>query len=363
MVPFLIKNHLKLDTYLELQSAKLHYSDNLQTQRDWKMAWIWAVLSAILLVYLLQQLLGPNKRKRLPPGPIGLPILGHFHLLGKNPHVDLCRLAQKHGPIMGLRFGFVRAVVVSSPAAAELVLKTHDLVFASRPPNDAARQVSYEQRNLVFGPYGPYWRNMRKLCTLQLLSSFKINQFEPMRKAEVGLLVASLKQAAEGRETVDLSARISAANGDMNCLMILGRKYSDRDLGEEGFKSLFMEAVEVAAQFNLTDYFPYIGALDLQGLNRRMKRLSNVFDGFLEKIIDDHVQNRREKKQSEDFVDTMMAIMESGEAGFEFDRRHIKAVLLVSSSSFSNIICSHSLLFTPSKRYKIKNCIHWCRIC
>ncbi|XP_042040105.1 cytochrome P450 71AU50-like [Salvia splendens] len=292
------------------------------------MALLWAVLSAILLVYLLRQLLGQKNRKKLPPGPRGLPILGHFHLLGKHPHVNLRNLARKHGPVMGLRLGPVSAVIVSSPAAAELVLKTHDLVFASRPPHDAARQLSYEQRNLVFGPYGPYWRNMRKLCTFQLLSGFKINQFSSMRRAEVGLLVGSLKRAAEGGESVDLSAAISAVNGDMNCLMIFGRKYSDGDFDEEGFRALFMETVAVAAQFNLADFFPYVGSLDLQGLNRRMKRLSKAFDGFLERIIDDHVAKRGEEERSEDFVDTMMAIMESGEAGFEFDRRHIKAVLL-----------------------------------
>ncbi|KAH6808199.1 hypothetical protein C2S51_029307 [Perilla frutescens var. frutescens] len=290
-----------------------------------KMCCIWTVLSAIAFVYLLRKLLGPKNRKRLPPGPIGLPILGHFHLLGKNPHQDLCHLARKYGPIMGLRLGLVPAVVVSSPAAAELILKTHDLVFASRPRHDAARLISYEQRNLVFGPYGPYWRNMRKLCTLQLLSNLKISQFETMRKAEVGLLVSSLKRAAESRDTVDLSARISAVNGDMNCLMILGRKYADRDMDGEGFKSLFMETLDVTGQFNLADYFPYIGVLDLQGLNRRMKRLSRIFDEFLEKIIEQHIHN---KTETMDFVDTMMAIMESGEAGFEFGRRHVKAVLL-----------------------------------
>ncbi|KAH6835146.1 hypothetical protein C2S53_003631 [Perilla frutescens var. hirtella] len=287
------------------------------------MGWIWMFLSSIVFVCLV---LGPKNRKRLPPGPIGIPIIGHFHLLGKTPHRDLCNLARKHGPIMSLRFGFVPAVVVSSPAAAELFLKTHDLVFASRPRIEVARWLSYGQRNLAFGPYGPYWRNMRKLCTLQLLSNFKINQFGPMRKTEVGLLVGSLKLAAESRDTVDLSARITAVIADMNCLLILGRKYSD-----PGFKSLFTETFEVAGEFNLADFFPYVGVLDLQGMNRRLKRLSNTFDGLIEKIIDDHIQNNIEMKQKqseEDFVDTMMSIMDSGEAGFEFDRRHVKAVLL-----------------------------------
>ncbi|KAL3613443.1 hypothetical protein CASFOL_042706 [Castilleja foliolosa] len=139
---------------------------------------IWIVtLSVIVIVYLLQKLFFPTIKKNFPPGPRPLPILGHFHLLGKNPHQDLHRLARKHGPIMGLRFGFVQSIVVSSPQAAELVLKTHDLIFASRPENQISKCVSYGQRNLVSGPYSPYWRNMRKLCTLELLSNLRISKF------------------------------------------------------------------------------------------------------------------------------------------------------------------------------------------
>ncbi|KAL0395593.1 UNVERIFIED_CONTAM: cytochrome [Sesamum calycinum] len=247
------------------------------------MAWMWAAVSVIVLIYLLQELLCPGKKKRLPPGPRGLPFLGHLHLLGKNPHQDLYHLAQKHGPIMGLRFGFVPAVVVSSPAGAELVLKTHDLVFANRPRSEASKYIWYEQKNLVYAQYGPYWRNMRKLCTLELLSTRRINQFGGMRKVELELLVSSLKRAAEMREIVDLSARVSGLIGDMNCLM---------------------------------------------GINCKMKNLSKTFDRFLEKIIDDHVKNKQEKKQTKDFVDTMMEILESGKGEFQFDHRHVKAVLL-----------------------------------
>ncbi|KAL3613437.1 hypothetical protein CASFOL_042700 [Castilleja foliolosa] len=231
---------------------------------------------------------------------------------------------------MGLRFGFVPTVVISSPDAAELVLKTHDLIFANRPRSQASECMSYGQRNLVFGPYSPYWRNMRKLCTLELLSNLRISRFQPMRRAEIELFVSSLKWAANKKEIVDLSARISGVSGDMNCLMIFGKKYGDRDLHEKGFRDLFEETMALGAKFNLADYFPYIGVLDLQGMNGRMKELSRIFDVFLEKIIDEHVQSKKSGKNdgTEDFVDTMMSIIESGEAGFEIDRRNVKAVLL-----------------------------------
>ncbi|KAH6838229.1 hypothetical protein C2S53_015308 [Perilla frutescens var. hirtella] len=293
------------------------------------MAWIWVAIATIAFLYLLHQWRRNqlSNKKKLPPGPKGLPIIGHFHLLSKNPHQDLHRLARKHGPIMYTRFGSIPTVVVSSPAAAELFLKTHDLIFANRPHHEAAYYISYQQRNLVFSRYGDYWRDMRKLCTLELLSSLKIAQFEPMRKSELGILVNSLREAAAARETVDISVRVASLSADTTCLMVFGRKFADGDLQERGLKEVMKETMEEAAAFNLGDYFPYLRWLDLQGSARRLKKLSKIFDAFLERIIDDHVQNK-EKASTHDFVDTMMAILDSGEAGFDFDRRHVKAVLL-----------------------------------
>ncbi|KAH6791332.1 hypothetical protein C2S51_006338 [Perilla frutescens var. frutescens] len=294
-------------------------------------AWIWSLaISAIVFLHILHQWRRSlKKKKKLPPGPKGLPIIGHIHLLGKNPHQDFHRLALKHGEIMHMRLGSLPIVVVSSPASAELVLKTHDAVFSDRPHYQSTTRLTYNHRDVIFAPYGPYWRNMRKLCTLELLSGLKIDEFQPMRRAELGLAVDSLKRAAERGEVVDVSARVSGLVGDMNCLMVFGRKFDDRDLDERGFKAVIDETTRVAAQPNLGDYFPAVAPLDLQGLNRRVRKLSATFDGFLDRIIYDHVEKKVEKEmRNQDFVDIMMAIMESGEAGFDFDRRHIKAVLL-----------------------------------
>ena len=113
---------------------------------------------------------------------------------------------------------------------------------------------------MAFTKYGSYWRNIRKLCTLQLLSVSKTNSFAPMRKEEVGSLVQSLKKAAATHEVMDLSGKVCELNEETTCRMIFGRSSDDRfDL-----KTHIEVVLSLAGAFNLADYVPYLGALDLQ---------------------------------------------------------------------------------------------------
>ncbi|KAK7837431.1 cytochrome p450 cyp736a12 [Quercus suber] len=161
---------------------------------------------------------------------------------------------------MSLRLGHVPTIVVSSPQAAELFLKTHDTIFASRPKLQVYEYLSYGTKGMAFTEYGSYWRNIRKLCTLQLLRVSKIDSFAPMRKEEVGSLVQSLKKAAAAHEVVDLRGKVCDLTEKTTCRMIFGRSSDDRfDL-----KTLIEEAFNLSGAFNLADYVPYLGALDLQ---------------------------------------------------------------------------------------------------
>ncbi|KAG6660888.1 hypothetical protein CIPAW_03G135900 [Carya illinoinensis] len=251
-------------------------------------SWTWSILALLVLAHLLRQwaLKSWNKNRKLPPGPRGFPILGSLHSLGEFPHRNLQRLAQKYGPIMHLRLGFVPVIVVSSPQAAELFLKAHDLVFASRPPSSLQTQ------------YGSYWRNIRKMCTLELLSNVKIDSFKSMKNEETGLLVKFIQEAASNCVAVDLSAKVTSLNADMSCRMVFGKKYEDKDLDEKGFKAVMQEAV------------------------------SKIFDNFFEKIIDEHIQSKDENKTNDDFVDVMLRLMGSKESEYSIERSNIKAIIL-----------------------------------
>ena len=111
------------------------------------------------------------RNRRLPPGPFPLPIIGNLHMLGELPHQALTSLSLKFGPLMSLRLGSSLTLVVSSPEIAKDFFKTHDLLFASRPSFVAAKYLWYDSTDIGFAPYGPYWRQMRKLCVSHLLSS------------------------------------------------------------------------------------------------------------------------------------------------------------------------------------------------
>ncbi|KAF7819858.1 cytochrome P450 CYP736A12-like [Senna tora] len=191
-------------------------------------------------------------------------------MLGKLPHRTLQSLSDKYGPIMSLRLGQVPAVVISSPEAMELFLKTNDAVFASRPKIQASEFFFYGSRGLAFSEYGPYWRNMRKLCTLHLLSVSKVESFEPLRREEVGVAVKTLERATAARE----------------------------------------------------------------GLKRAIKKTSKAFDSVLEKIIEEHeeaiIMNSNTEKEREDFVDILLSLMHHSVDGqnYGIDRTNIKAILI-----------------------------------
>ncbi|GMI96097.1 TRANSPARENT TESTA 7, CYTOCHROME P450 75B1 [Hibiscus trionum] len=294
------------------------------------MDWTGTILALAALILFFQVLTWRRRdgNKRLPPGPRGIPILGNLLSIGSKPHQDLQQLAHKYGPIMHLRFGMVPVIVVSSPEAAELFLKTHDLVFASRPPHESSKHVSYNQQNLVFSPYGSYWRNMRKMCTLELLSNHKIASFGSMRKQELDLLVRRIREAASAGVAVDLSSEVMSFSTNVACRMIIGKKYNRDDFGEKGFEETIRDGMKIGAAFNLADYIPQTRGLDLQGLTKRMKAIAKDCDNFLEKIIEEHVRSKDENRVK-DFVDVMLGFVGSEETHeYRVERDTIKAIIL-----------------------------------
>nr|POF16844.1 cytochrome p450 71a26 [Quercus suber] len=157
---------------------------------------------------------------------------------------------------MLLHFGSVPTLVVSSANAAQEIMKTHDLIFVNRPKSSMFEKLSYNYKDVSLAHYGEYWRQMKSILVLHLLSSKRVQSFRAVREEELSLLVEKIKQSCFS--TVNLSEVLPKLTNDIVCRVTLGRRYDGGEGGRK-FKKLMEDLVELLGIINVGDYIPYDG--------------------------------------------------------------------------------------------------------
>ncbi|CAN1252586.1 Cytochrome P450 71D7 [Linum perenne] len=190
-------------------------------------------LTFSLFVLAYRLLLVKKKKRRVLlrgaaaplPGPWRLPIIGNLHqMMSHGTHHQLRELSQKYGPMMRLQLGELTTLVVSTAEAAKHVLKTHDLAFASRPHNLLAPNIMfYGCKDVAFAPYGEHWRQMRKICIVELLSARRVSSFSSIRMEEVSRLVADIsRECGSTPEGVDMRRMLALLSSNVTSRSVVG---------------------------------------------------------------------------------------------------------------------------------------------
>ncbi|KAB2010264.1 hypothetical protein ES319_D10G226400v1 [Gossypium barbadense] len=288
-------------------------------------------LPFFLFIILLKHSISNNGNfNHLPPGPPGLPFIGHLHMLMLDnsllPHIFLWKLSQNYGPLMSLRFGFKPTLVVSSAKMAEAVLKTHDLDFCSRPRLRGATRLSYNALDLAFSPYTDYLKEMRKLCVVHLFS--RVQKYRPIREDEVGRLVEKIFQLSVDSQPVNLSEAMMCLSRSIICRIGFGKRYDD---GAERSRvnEVHKESEAMLSSFSFSDYFPFMGWVDrFTGFLTRLEKAFKELDTFYQQLIDEHLDPNRLIPQEEDLLDVLLRIRMDRDFPFDLTIDHIKAILM-----------------------------------
>ncbi|KAF9600568.1 hypothetical protein IFM89_010054 [Coptis chinensis] len=285
-----------------------------------------SVTTLYVLMWRRRCSISKNSKRRHAPEPAGAwPIIGHLHLLlGPDlPHITLESIADKLGPIFMLRMGVRRAVVVSNWEVAKECFTTNDLAFASRPSSLAGRLMGYNYAMFGLGPYGPYWRRLRKIVMLEVLSNNRLESLKHVKDLEVSTSLKELHhqwatQNNAGRPVlVDMQEWFGNLALNLVLRMIAGKRYygtnsASSESESRRWRNAMTDFMRLLGSFVVEDAVPYLGWLDLQGSRKEMKNtakeLDNILQGWLE-------ENRRKKNSAEatgeqDFIDMMMSILE-----------------------------------------------------
>ncbi|KAM0967884.1 hypothetical protein ACFX2A_016611 [Malus domestica] len=302
---------------------------------------ITAGLFTIIIVsyYLSRRWRAANHKGKLsPPEAKGAwPILGHLPLLGGStpPHITLGAMADKYGPLYTIRLGVYPSLVISSSEIAKECFTTNDLKVNSRPKMAVVDHIGYNYAMFGFAPSGPYWREIRKITTLELLSNRRVELLKHIRVSEVTTFLKELhetwstrkKQSSKSGVVVELKQWFGDMSLNVIVRMVAGKRYSvaaDEDEKKEALRvqNALREFFHFVGLFLVGDAVPYLRWLDLGGHEKAMKKTAKELDAIVGEWVEEHKQRRAKggAKGEQDFIDAMLSVLDGADlGGFDAD--------------------------------------------
>ncbi|XP_038686583.1 cytochrome P450 71D9-like [Tripterygium wilfordii] len=285
------------------------------------------LLSFLVFIFMPLRIWSKSEDKKsnsvAPPGSWKLPLIGNLHqMIGCLPHRRLRDLATKYGPIMHLQVGEVSTVIFSSPEVAKEVMKTNDIKFATRPYSLAVDIIYYNIKNIGFAPYGEYWRQIRKLCIVEVFSGRRVQAARPIREEVVLEFIKSISLKA--RSKINLSEMLTWLTFAITVKAAFGG-VSER---HQSFVPLTRKIMEVANLFPSMKFFHTIN-----GMRTRLERVLREIDQIFESLINEHKFNRSriDSSDADNFLDILLNLQEHGD--FSFTTYNIKAVVLIQQTT------------------------------
>ncbi|KAL6196446.1 hypothetical protein ACLB2K_032061 [Fragaria x ananassa] len=249
-------------------------------------------LLLVAISFILLRRWSSNTNSYVPPSPPKLPIIGNLHQVSSLLHRSFQTLSQRYGPVMLLHFGSRSILVISSAEAASQVFKTHDLIFSDRPKFIFFEKVScLNYTDVVTAPYGEYWRQLRCISVLNLLSN---------------KMVRSYRASFHGEEVRRCQGR-----------------------WREGVHELAGDLTEFFTRVNIGDYIPWLSWVTrFTGFDAELDDLAKRTDAFFDMVVEEHIDKPNIGDGMKDFVDVLLSVQKENAAGVNLDRVGIKGIIL-----------------------------------
>lgn len=154
-----------------------------------------------------------------------------------------------------IKLGVHQALVVSSADIARECLVTNDKVFANRPQTIVVEHMGYNSAMFGFSPYGPYWREIRKITTIELLSNHRLEMMKHVRISEVRSAIKALHDTV----SIDFRHWFSDISLNTTVRLIAGKSLKEFYPGVEynRWKNALRDFFELGGAFVPADALPF----------------------------------------------------------------------------------------------------------
>jgi cytochrome P450 len=230
-----------------------------------------------------------------------------------------------------------------------------DISFATRPISITVHTLSWGGRDIIFAPYGDYWRQTRKVCMTKLFGPKRIQAYRSIREEEVKNLIHNVSTAVKSSPLVNISELMTTFVSDTTVRAITGATHKEHP----EFLRAWCTSLELAAGSNLADLFSSKQWLTdvLSGATYEAEKCNQIIGGLFDNII----KMKRERNaisdstdtENEDLLDVLLKMHKGEGVPTPLELDSIKGILLVrftlTISSF--IFLPHFLYFRVAPLY------------
>lgn len=224
-----------------------------------------------------------------PPAPfLTFPIIGHLYLFKKPLQRSLAKISDRYGPVLLLQFGSRKVLLVSSPAGAEECFTKNDVVFANRPHLMAGKHLGYNFTSLAWSSYGDHWRNLRRITSVEMFSTHRLQMLHGIRVDEVKSMVKRINSSAMAEKSVDMKSMFFELMLNVMMRTIAGKRYYGENVEDIEEATRFREMVEetfrIGGATNVGDFLPALKLL-VRKLEKSLLVLQQKRDEFMQGLI------------------------------------------------------------------------------
>ncbi|KAG5524890.1 hypothetical protein RHGRI_031535 [Rhododendron griersonianum] len=278
----------------------------------------------ILLLFIWTKAKTGGSATNRPPGPTGWPLVGNMFDLGDMPHQTMYKLKAKYGPILWLKLGLVNTMVVQSPKVAAELFKNHDIPFAGRKVPDALTAFHFNRNALGMNSFGPYWRVLRRIISMEFFVNRRMNETEDLRIKCTDSMVqwieeeAAASRANGGPGEVQLNGLFFRMAFNLLANLMLSRDLLEsKSMEGKEFFDCLNKISEMAGTPNVSDFLPFLKWLDPLKIKRTMVHHMSTTVRIASKFVKERIEEKQAGKQraKKDLLDVLLDYEGDGKEG------------------------------------------------